>query len=202
MKATLYRLDRATSEDMRKNYLSFRAYSDGAARNIADAEYFTKHNICSFDFKCKSWGRVGAFAARMEADAIAKAVEAAYPGTKVEVKFSRTAGCSCGCSPGFVGKITELKEGHRELCRATVYVKETLEEGEAEAIKAYADKQALGLPKEIEEGRAQVAAEKAAREVVENQKRAERQARLDQYARWDQERAEQQAQAALDSAAL
>jgi hypothetical protein len=200
MKATITRIDKASRDDFRKASRTFRAYTNGTARAVADREYFTKYDISTLEFLCRSWSRVGGFAARMEADAVKAAVEAKFPGVKVEVKFSRKAGCSCGCSPGFVG--TLLEGFALELSRCTMWLDDVLGEGDAKLIADYAAKQAKGLPKEIEEGNVQVAQEKAEREAEKVRRQQEAAERAAYWARRDQERKEQAAQESFDSAAL
>ncbi len=185
MKATIKQIDPPSREDYRKAETRFTVYTDGQGRDIADKEYFSKYNISKLNFKCASWDRVGGFAANIEARHTQAVIEEAF-GVKVELKFSRYAGCSCGCSPGFVGKILDsdplaFRHGGSPLSRAHIWVDVPLSDEEKQSIVDFAAKQAAKLPAEIEAGNAKVAAEKAAPE---------------------QERLAQEANASLDSASL
>jgi len=193
--------------DWNKSRDRFTVYTDGKARHIADLEYFTKYDISSLNFKCASWGRVGGFASRIEASGAAAAIEARF-GVRVDLKFSRTAGCSCGCSPGFIGKILDRGANNATdslgvgLSRASLWVNVPVTADDAASIVAYAAKQASKLPAEIEAGNSKVAVEKAARAA---EKLAEEQAREERRARWsaqEQRWAEQSADESLLCAAL
>lgn len=162
--------------DWNRSATKFVVYTAGAARDVADREYFTKHSIGDLKFKCASWSRVGSFAAKIEGAAAKAAVEAKF-GVVVELKFSRTAGCSCGCSPGFVGKI--VSGIAPELSRADVWVKETISEAEVKAVADFAAKWAARLPEEIKAGNAKAEAETAARAANYLEREKEAQARLD-----------------------
>jgi hypothetical protein len=139
--------------------------------------------------------------------AVKAAVETNWPGTEVEVKFSRKAGCPCGCSPGYVGKI--IQGGHgtdkdgNTLNRADVWLTEDdLTADETATIVAYAAKQAVKLPAEIAAGEAKLAAEKAAKEA---QRIADDKANEERRARWEAQQrrwAEQSADESLACAAI
>lgn len=160
--------------DWRRAPLSFVLYTDGSARAFADQEYFTKHEIYNLKFKCRSWGRVGGFAARIEAKKAAAAIEQKF-GVKVELQYSRKAGCSCGCSPGFKGKMVEGFS--KEISRADIFVDVPITKEEEAEIVQYAAAQAEGLPAEIATSNAQVKeerkrkAEQACREEERKQRR-------------------------------
>lgn len=175
-----------TGKDWRRAADRFIAYTDGTARSHADDVYLTKHKIFALDFRCKSWNRVAALAAAIEAAKVKQAVESKF-GVVVEVKFSRTAGCSCGCSPGFVGKIVSFTDadGRSQLSRADVWVEENLTADDLAPVTALAAKLEKGLPAEIAAGNAKAAADKAAKEEQQRRERAEREeARVARDARW------------------
>lgn len=56
------------------------------------------NGVLSLTVKSKAWSRIGNLYHRMVEAAITRHFHAATGG----VKFSRTCGCSCGCSPGFI----------------------------------------------------------------------------------------------------
>lgn len=199
--AVITQVNEPTRDDWRQSSTRFTVYTDGAARDVADEHYFTKHNIASLNFPCRSWRKVGGIASAIEAEYAKAAVEARF-GIKVELKFSRKAGCSCGCSPGFVGKIVGTGEGFGKLSRRTIWVHEVLTDADKAEVIAAAAKYAKRLPAEIEEGNAQLAAEAAAKQVEEDKRKQERAARLERYAQQEARWAQQAADASLDSACL
>lgn len=69
-------------------------YAKSNLVDIAD-DFLNEHKIWALPFKCKTWSRVGGLAARATAKIISEKVG-------YKASFSRTAGCSCGCSPGYV----------------------------------------------------------------------------------------------------
>lgn len=164
MKSTITKINPPRdSSDYRKSAKRFTVYTDGKARDVADREYLTKFDLRKYNFKIASWARVGGFAAQIEADAAKAAIEAQF-GVTVELKFSRYAGCSCGCSPGFVGKIVGGIRG--ELSRADVWMSEEIATEDEAAVVACAARMAKGLPAEIAKGEAKVAAEQAERKAL------------------------------------
>lgn len=70
---------------------------------IIDA-WFTKNGIGSLNFKCKTWSK----AKRLANKYIYKQIKELVPCKSV--LYSRTAGCSCGCSPGYFINEPELEE--------------------------------------------------------------------------------------------
>jgi hypothetical protein len=206
MAATITQINRPDRDDYRKAATRFTVYTDGVGRDLADKEYFRKHDIGSLNFKCASWSRVVGFAAAIEARHAAAAIEEAF-GVRVALKFSRTAGCSCGCSPGFVGTILDsdpfaFTHGGSPLSRASIWVDVPLSEAEKQSIVEFAAKQAKKLPAEIEAGNAKVAAEKAAEEEARKAKEARREERRQYRAAQEQKQAEMQADESFASACL
>lgn len=204
--ATISQVRGPDKDDYRKAATRFTVYTDGKARNIADREYFTKHEIYKLNFKCASWARVGGFAAAIEASKAAEAIKAAF-GVNVELKFSQKAGCSCGCSPGFVGKILSdnpfsARHGGTSLSRASVWMNVPITKEEEASIVACAVKWAAKLPAEIEAGNARVAAEKAAIEAARLAEQAECDARRARWAAQEREWEARRADASLVSADL
>lgn len=175
MNTTIDKVNRPTSrKDWSRSATRFTVYTDGVARDLADHVYLTKHALWNHNFRIPSWGRVAGVATKIEAAAAKAAVEARFPGVKVELKFSRTAGCGCGCSPGYVGKIVEgvsaVDADGNLLSRADLWASEVISFAEIATVKAAALKAAAKLPQEIAAGEAKLAAEAAAKE----QERAER----------------------------
>lgn len=188
-------------EDFRKSASRFTVYTSGEARDLAVELYYDKHDVGSMQFRCQSWDRVAAVATRAEI-AEALPVLAKHFGCKesdLELKFSQKAGCSCGCSPGYIGKIvTESPFGVKGLSRRDVWVDTLLTTTAAMAIAAEADKQALKLPAELAAGAAQEA-KRAEEKAQRDREHAEHTARYERYRQEDRDR---NANAALDSASL
>lgn len=59
--------------------------------------FFEKHKIYGLNFKCATWSSLRNRAAKLD---IAE-LQTVF-GPKAQIRWSRTAGCSCGCSPGYV----------------------------------------------------------------------------------------------------
>ena len=70
---------------------------------IIDA-WFTKNDISSLKFKCKTWSK----AKRLANKYVYKQLKELVPCKSI--LYSRTAGCSCGCSPGYFITEPELEE--------------------------------------------------------------------------------------------
>jgi hypothetical protein len=78
-----------------------RAYVNSSVGKVVD-EFFHDNKIYALKFKCNTWNALKR-----------KAVESDIADLKIifgeeaEIRWSKTAGCSCGCSPGYVvdGKI-------------------------------------------------------------------------------------------------
>ena len=97
----------------------FRVYTSHDAPCDASEPWFDKHNIHSLTFKCKAWNAVARAATKISAEEMVPVIAARF-NLKPEdfsLKFSRTAGCSCGCSPGYVGKVFVP---HGELSRVAI----------------------------------------------------------------------------------
>lgn len=90
---------------------SFRVYANDPARKLADG-FYDRHNISSLRYKSKVWKRVGKLATKAEADELKPALARHFGCREDELSlaFSVYAGCSCGCSPGFVGRVTSGRE--------------------------------------------------------------------------------------------
>jgi hypothetical protein len=66
--------------------------------DIAD-EFATKNGIWNLPFKCKTWTGVCREATKINANALKELFPEA-----VSIKFSQKAGCTCGCSSGYIVK--------------------------------------------------------------------------------------------------
>lgn len=78
-----------------------RVYVDSSAGKAVD-KFFSENKIAALKFKCSTWNAVKRKA--VESDV---ADMKTIFGEDAEIRWSRTAGCSCACSPGYVveGKI-------------------------------------------------------------------------------------------------
>jgi len=108
------------------NAFSERKYSSG--RNVvyvkspldkvAD-DFFHEHKIYNLDFKCHTWNKV----CRIVTQQHTTALKQLFPDA-TSIKFSAKAGCSCGCSPGYLVKTEPSKHG----CDHWVTVEATAQE--------------------------------------------------------------------------
>lgn len=131
-----------------RNGLKFIVHTENDAPRDASTEWFTQHSIGSLQFKCKAWNKVArAHVAVSETELVPVIAEKFnISPTQFEIKFSRTAGCSCGCSPGYVGK---LKSYHAGLSHHVVWVKDIpLTEANKAALVQVCAKQAAALEAE------------------------------------------------------
>ena len=78
-------------------------------RETADKFYFD-HNIYDLNFKSNAWNAVIRATTKLTAKKILAHFKTlgVEDGQIVSLQFSHKAGCSCGCSPGFVGKTAKL----------------------------------------------------------------------------------------------
>lgn len=85
---------------------SFRVYANDPARQLAD-DFYNRHKIQSLRYKSKVWGRAGRLATRAEIAELRPALARFFSCKEDEIQlaFSVYAGCSCGCSPGYVGRV-------------------------------------------------------------------------------------------------
>ena len=124
----------------------------------------------------------------------------------LDLHFSRYAGCSCGCSPGYVGKIIGAPGYAGNLRRSRVFMEVAATEEELNKVRAVMNQAAAALPDEIIRGNAKVAAQREAdakaraeQKVKDKQEEAEHKAR---WAQWDAEAKAQRESDALNSASL
>jgi hypothetical protein len=97
MKATITKTREISSGQRRKpgrNLVYIKSPFDDVADNFA-----CKYDIFNLEFKCKTWSKV----CRLATKAAIKALKEVFPYAS-DIKFSAKAGCTCGCSPGYVIK--------------------------------------------------------------------------------------------------
>lgn len=134
--------------DLRSN-LSFRVYTEGDKPRDMTGAWFDENNVQSLKFKRKAWNKVARAGVAISEKQMVPVVAKAF-GLKPEdftIRFSRYAGCSCGCSPGYVGKLLAYND---KLSRLAIYMKGF--EATAEDLVAYnkvCEKQKANLAKEI-----------------------------------------------------
>ena len=192
----------------RASYDRFTVSVDGPMNDLIDKEFFSKHEIYNLDFKCSAWSRVTGAATKAIVAAL-KPVLAAHVGLKPEnldLHFSRYAGCSCGCSPGYIGKIIGAPGYAGILRRSLVFMEVVTSELAMAHVRAVMEDAAAKLPNEIIRGNARVAAQREidARVRAEQQVKAEQEEteRKERWARWDAEEKERSSNEALNSASL
>lgn len=97
--------------DSRRGPYSFRVFANDPARSLADG-FYNRHKIHSLRYKSAVWKRAGKIATKAETNEIKPALARHFGCREDELSlaFSVYAGCSCGCSPGFVGSVTSGRE--------------------------------------------------------------------------------------------
>lgn len=76
------------------------------------AKWFSDNNIYRLEFKSKAWSYISKKRNALFAERINKLLKLA---PDQRVTFSYTAGCSCGCSPGFL-----IKQNGRNIPRISI----------------------------------------------------------------------------------
>lgn len=79
--------------------------NDTALHKVAD-HWFSRNNLYQMNIKSKAWNKI----VRHLNTIIESKLAQHYKIPKEHVKYSRTCGCSCGCSPGY-----KLKQVPEEL---------------------------------------------------------------------------------------
>lgn len=128
----------------------FTVYVDkNPAADIAD-KFFDEHQIRALKFKCRAWSAVGRATSRTNLEAMIPVLCSRFSLSPAdfELKYSRKAGCACGCSPGFVGKLL-TNSLHRELSRTNVWMDVSPSEAALTLLRAECIKQGRKLPAEI-----------------------------------------------------
>jgi hypothetical protein len=73
-------------------------YVESPLYKVAD-KFASDHNVFGLPFKSKTWGKVCQQVTKTHIVELKKLFPEA-----LEIKFSQTAGCRCGCSPGYIMK--------------------------------------------------------------------------------------------------
>lgn len=94
------------------------------ATDVAD-KFFMSNEIYKLNFKCKTWTAVRKVATKL----CIEALRTVLPQDCI-IKYSRNAGCSCGCSPGY--NVTNI--GHSDLYNTHLHVDVTVDTAEFEAM--------------------------------------------------------------------
>lgn len=132
-----------------RNNLRFNVFTDGDKPRDITSEWFDENKIGSLKFKCRSWNAVARAGTKISERLMVPVIAKEF-GLKPEeftLRFSRTAGCSCGCSPGYVGK---LVAHNPKLSRHNVWMKDIpLSDEDRKAYDAVCAKQKVKLEKEI-----------------------------------------------------
>lgn len=85
------------------------------ANKIID-DWFMSKGVYGFDFKCKTWAKLKTIASKLNIEAIRTVF-----GNECDIVYSASAGCSCGCSPGY--KVRNLShEQMNEYCNRDVWM--------------------------------------------------------------------------------
>ena len=100
-------------------------YLESVLTKVAD-EFAMKHNIYGAPFRSKVWEKVCRTTNKLQIAALRNL----FPETKT-IRFSHKAGCSCGCSPGFV-----IKHDHPNQFGRTYWVKLEASETEVADLKS------------------------------------------------------------------
>jgi len=144
---TTTQIDQIRDNDHRRSADRFIVYRESSAAQVAD-KFFDDHEIFSLKFKCKAWNKVCRTAEAADISAIVPALCERFKLTPadMEIRFSRTAGCKCGCSPGFVGKLSKFVPG---LSGKNVWMRLAPSDDAMTLLRAECIRQAAKLPAEI-----------------------------------------------------
>lgn len=97
MKATITQTRSISNPARNKSGRSI-VYVESPLNDVAD-QFASEHGIYGLPFKCKTWSKV----CRQVNKAHVVELKKLFP-EALEIRFSAKAGCSCGCSPGFIMK--------------------------------------------------------------------------------------------------
>ena len=137
MKATI--TNSKTDNKLRNKSVVYVNWS--ALDKVAD-QWFGDNSIMNLNFKCKTWSQVAGLVTKTTAPLLRDLFPEA-----LSIKFSRTAGCRCGCSPGYIME-HELNQRGRNFW---VDIEVTPEEVEAFTKKVYGSQYRQSLEKEIKD---------------------------------------------------
>lgn len=104
MKATLTKTAPVQNSRRQKPGRSI-VYIESPFDTIAD-EFASEHKVWNLPFKSKTWSAVCREATKINA----KALKELFP-EAVSIKFSAKAGCTCGCSQGYIVKTNSTLPG-------------------------------------------------------------------------------------------
>lgn len=99
MKATINRKTQTVK------YARSVVYINSSEVDNAIGDFFSEQKIFNLDYKSKVWSDLKREVTTMNREAIAKALGIDLK----EIAFSNKAGCSCGCSPGYIVKNPALR---------------------------------------------------------------------------------------------
>jgi hypothetical protein len=138
-------------DDKLRNSVSFRVFTDGDVPRDTTSVWFDENNIRSLKFKCKAWNAVARAGTKISCKQIVPVIAERFKlqPDQFELSFSLKAGCPCGCSPGYVGKVL-VPSYYGELSRANVWMNGiVLSDADRVAYDKVAEKQKVKLAAEI-----------------------------------------------------
>jgi hypothetical protein len=103
MKATLTKTAHISSRRSRPGRSI--AYVNSPLDQVAD-EFATEYEIWDLPFKSKTWTSICNEVSKITAGVLKQLFAGA-----TSIKFSYKAGCSCGCSPGYIVKYDSYRDG-------------------------------------------------------------------------------------------
>ena len=111
-------------------------YIESPLNDIAD-EFATKHGVFGLSFKSKTWSKVCRATNKRHVEVLRKV----FPDA-INIQFSNTAGCACGCSPGFIMT-------HAPALKSNYWVGMVASAEEREAFAAEMQRQTNALAAEV-----------------------------------------------------
>jgi hypothetical protein len=138
-------------DDEIRNNLKFRVYTERDVPADASTAWFDANGIRTLKFKCKAWDAVRRMSTKITIEELVPAIATRFKlkPEQFELRFSFKAGCSCGCSPGYVGKLLNYDS---EFSRSNVWVEGVqLTEANKARLDVVIAKQNANLAKEIAE---------------------------------------------------
>lgn len=91
-----FEITHTTTKNWRSKITRPRVYVSSNLDELVDG-WFTENRIFELQFKCKTWDSIVRRANRIINAAVIANIEEAD-----SCSYSRKAGCSCGCSPGYI----------------------------------------------------------------------------------------------------
>ena len=93
----------SVTESSDRRDLKTRAYGNSQLMDVIN-DWFNENELYAIRFKSKTWSRLFKQISKIEGVAIAKSLTELTHCNVLGINFSRKAGCSCGCSPGYLVK--------------------------------------------------------------------------------------------------